>query len=344
MAEVKNTGELSKIKFKYLLNQEEHVGEKGIFRKLISNLCENKFRGYLWEEYAEYLSKLGDHEKAIKIYGEELNDKEKLENEYLLIVYADPQKENELISFYEKEQLWEKLANFYHQTKRHDKAAEISQKHLDNRPKEVEQLLFHARELCAKGDHLKAMNIYHDLGKYLEEAAEWNCLGKPGTAIEVLVNYEHINEESCRKQEANYWKKVGLLSNAADAIRKFDNLASLGLRRIEANKEREIDAIVNNRLEKKLEGLLFQEKDRKMLIMKSNNEDIIERLKVYQEMSQPWTVKIAECYYRLNQEEKCKTILEEIGLTIGHLKAYMKKYGHFGKENINIIITKAYEE
>jgi hypothetical protein len=78
--------------------------------------------------------------------------------------------------------------------------------------------------------------------------------------------------------------------------------------------------------------------------MKSNNEDIIERLKVYQEMSQPWTVKIAECYYRLNQEEKCKTILEEIGLTIGHLKAYMKKYGHFGKENINIIITKAYEE
>jgi len=336
--------ETAKKKFDYFKKEEESFGEKGIFIGLISNLCEHQFKGHLWKEYAEYLSEIGDHEKAKKIYKDELKNKEGLEKELLIIAKADSSKENELISFYEDGEMWENLVEFYHDTNRHDKAAEISQKYLKNRPKEVEQLLFHAKELCKKGDHLRAMHIYRDLSKYVEEAHEWNCLGKPGTAIEVLADYEYLNEGVCKKEEAGYWKQIGWFHNAADAIGKFDNLAARGLRGYEMSKEREIDAIVNNRLEKRMEGLIAEEKSKKMMIMQSNKDDISERLKIYQEKEQIWIAKIAECHLRLEEEKKARKIMEEIGLTLKHLINYTIKHKEFGKENINIRITKnAYE-
>jgi len=315
--------------------------KRGQFKGIITYYCEQKYKGHLWGEYAEYLSGIGDHEKAKNIYKNELKNHEGVEREIKFIVKADSSKENELISFYEEEKMWEKLADFYNETKRHDKAAEITKKYLENRPKEVELLIFHARELCRKGDHLRSMKIYRELGKYAEEAKEWNCLGKPGTAIEILVDYEHINEEACRKEEANYWKQIGWLHNAADVIKKFDNLAAMGLRRLETNKEREIDAIVSKKLEERLKGeSLMEEKSKQLMIMQSNKDDIRERLKVYMGMEKVWIAKIAECYYRLGERNKAGRILEEIGLSINHLKDYTKKHREFGKENIPIIITK----
>ena len=165
-------------------------------------------------------------------------------------------------------------------------------------------------------------------------------MGKPGTAIETLVAYEYLNEEKCKKAEAEYWRKVGLLSNAADCLEKYDNLRAKGLILNEENIERKIDELIGKRIEERIKVMDISEEEKGKMreTMQLNGEIYEERIKIYQEKNPVWEVKIVECILRLGKKDEAKQMMEKLGFNPEVLIDYIKKHKEYGKRTLDIKI------